>query len=751
MKNKRTLIYQQEKLSKYKMHKVKKNWVIKSSVTGVMVMATIASPLTNHFVYASEVNMEESDKEQSKKKVKRADFSTNENKKQLDNAQKKQGISDSKTWISGVNDEISLKSFKRITDTGGIAPSQYSGTNITDNNINLDFSIDNTNNKISVGDKIIIPITTTGKTLLFTHLSSEIPELGNIKYTSGIGFEITVTKEPKDLKKFQIEVFGPTSTQFELVYSGSMLVAKEEKVFLNGQLIETISSTYNSNFISYANTAYSGVLASGSSKTYTSYNFQAPNLTEQKILGKAIEPIDESLVQIERIKFDKSSTIIDYTGKNKEDLDGWINLFIPSPDGSGKQAYSTSIFTGNTFKYVDVPSDATNEQIINQLQTYGEDVYTVIQNTDGSYTMARNVVRGENGFKLTDTTEYKESGANSPVEFFEKTFGIKYSNDEVIKKINDAFYTTVQSSRLGHEFTFSDNSISHESTMNYFDSVGNSYDYQTKSTPDKVATIGTSRVKVKYVDSSGKQVKPDTDKTGFPTTEDSPEKAQITMEDLIIKGYSLDTTKLPEGADINTGALNVDFPSEGETKEVTYIFTPKSISVDVKYMFDKNNDGVGDELLDQTQVTGIFGKTYFSIAKDYRDKNYILSKRPENYRGTFDEPTPEIIYIYQEVGNLIIDTTDFDNNSTGSTTKYSINNDYLTITDLEVPVPPKGYHYESEDGETLTPEDLIQPKRATEDTVWKLVASSSQVTYRYVDKDGKEIAPDKVETAKTGS
>ncbi|OTO18882.1 hypothetical protein, partial [Enterococcus sp. 3H8_DIV0648] len=69
MSNEKKIIYRREPIKKYKMHKVKKHWVVKGGVAGAMIVGSVGAPLVPHMVLAAETeNVDPGDGEEVKAK-----------------------------------------------------------------------------------------------------------------------------------------------------------------------------------------------------------------------------------------------------------------------------------------------------------------------------------------------------------------------------------------------------------------------------------------------------------------------------------------------------------------------------------------------------------------------------------------------------------------------------------------------------------------------------------------------------------
>ena len=791
MSNEKKIIYRREPIKKYKMHKVKKHWVVKGGVAGAMIVGSVGAPLVPHMVLAAETeNVDPGDGEEVKAKsledvqettptvestteavpettaeteeatkdttedttkdTEKTEDETKTSETKEKQARVVENEDGTKTWTAGEDLEISLNNV-HLTDTDGKSPVQteYSGENF---GFGLHFELV-FNEKVNIGDKILLPITGNKSTYLGYENTTTleglpfgaISGLGTLNMKSDSeGLIISVEQEIEKDKKIDVSLTG-VERAFPKTYDENSRILKTVpiEVYLSGEVLETLTSTYNAPSQPLDPFRVSMSTGAGSSNANFGYSYYNDYKLGCIIKGEEIPAEPENIIQVARTTIESDSAVLNYEGKNKETLAqfNYMNFHVPTPDGTGQVLANVFNVHGLELRYVDVPKDATDEQINNILSSWKGNVYTAVENTDGTYTFASKVGTGNNGLYLKDTTEYKESGATSPVDFIGKKVGVFYDDPELINRINDAFNTQTLNFTTGFGFYMADMTVSHKIKVDYSDSLGNSRYSESTSQPSAVGIEGQSLIKINYIDENGNAIKSVMTKAGWPN-----DQTTITGEELAVKGYTLDKSKLPAGANPDTGEMNVTFPEEGKTTDITYVYTANNSTVDVKYMLDTDGDGVGDESInagaDDTSLAGKFGQLYVTQAKDYRDKNYVLSQRPTNAVARYDEPTPDVIYVYQEVGSLVIDDSILGENSRPSNTRYEINDDFTSLKDLIVPTPPTGYHYVDESGKTLTPGAAIQPAKKNADTTWTLAANDAKIIYHYVDGEGNEVAAD---------
>ncbi|WP_169833659.1 MucBP domain-containing protein, partial [Enterococcus pallens] len=755
MRNNRKIVYRQEAIKKYKMHKVKKNWVVKGGIAGAMLVSTVGTPLANQVSYAAENEVVDGSEAEKQKINQNTSSLAANNLKPRAGEVRDSGV----TWIANETEEsiVQVSEVRRTASEGATAPSVYDGGTIH-NGIGFKIRISNDEKqKVNIGDKIIIPITsninsiTPYRTGLFEGISGTIPDIGTIKFISDdVGFELEVTENMDAAVEAQVNLSGsnPPNVRFSAQYNTELNQIEYTPVYMyfNGETVETITST-----VVYTQTPgathYSGwgVYAHAGSFDLDSI-YTNTSIFDSIATGVSPELLDDDLIQFTNIEVESEADVANIGfGPNPS----WSHVFFPSPDGSGEVIFGEYVLTNTTNRLVDVPDDTSEEDLIAILRNEGPNTCAVVKNSDGTYTVARNVGNGQNGLKLKDFEEYKQSGASTPAEFLEIALGIQYDSEELINQVNDLYENYVFDTRHKIAFDMTDSSVTH--TVKYTSHDTNGVEVPERiaiSDPNQIVIQGQSYVQLNLYDENG----PIGTKTinGWPD-----ETGRITAQDLEFTGYELNLSRLPIGADALTGEMDVTFPTQGETTSLDYYYTAKDSSVTVKYMLDTDGDGIGDISInggdDDQTLPGKYNEDYFAPIRNYRSINYVLHEIPANRSGKYGDPTPDVVFVYQKVGNLIIDTTAYDNNATGSSTPYAILSDNLSLRDLEVPEPVPGYYFINEAGERLEPGTMMQPATKMGDTTWRLVPEEATVTYHYVNQAGETIATDITENTTVGA
>ncbi|MDR0837789.1 MAG: MucBP domain-containing protein [Propionibacteriaceae bacterium] len=96
------------------------------------------------------------------------------------------------------------------------------------------------------------------------------------------------------------------------------------------------------------------------------------------------------------------------------------------------------------------------------------------------------------------------------------------------------------------------------------------------------------------------------------------------------------------------------FPLEGGAPlDVYYVYNATLVPVEVKHLLDLDDDGVGDESVDNGNydytTQGAVGTTYSTYpisAADLQTLGYMLVSTPANASGTFAETNADVVYVY---------------------------------------------------------------------------------------------------------
>ncbi|MEG0416278.1 MAG: MucBP domain-containing protein [Erysipelothrix sp.] len=184
----------------------------------------------------------------------------------------------------------------------------------------------------------------------------------------------------------------------------------------------------------------------------------------------------------------------------------------------------------------------------------------------------------------------------------------------------------------------------------------------------------------------------------------------------------------------NPITLSLVSESDGDVMEMTINYTGLSLKqtvaapTTVKYM-----DTLGNPLTTQETINGNVGDPYNTQAKDF--PNYILTKTPKNASGLLTLDGDEVIYVYdlKDGGDVTVKYIDTENNEIETTEvlKGKITNPYTSIQkDIS------NYIFKSLNGNKTG----VFTNEAQEVTYIYELADGSNVTVKYVDTEGNELA-----------
>ena len=236
-----------------------------------------------------------------------------------------------------------------------------------------------------------------------------------------------------------------------------------------------------------------------------------------------------------------------------------------------------------------------------------------------------------------------------------------------------------------------------------------------------------SKVNVKYVDESGKELS--------------------TKEELSGKlGESYETkAKEIEGWKLKETPKNAKGTFTKEMQEVIYIYEKvkeEVAKVNVKYM-----DEEGKELAEKEILSGKLGETYETKAKEI--EGWKLKETPKNAKGTFTKEMQEVVYVYEKVKEEISKVN----------VKY-VDEEGKELSAKEELSGKLGESYETKAKEIEGWKLKETPKNAkgtftkeTQEVIYiyeKVKEEVSKVNVKYVDEEGKELAEKEILSGKLG-
>ena len=452
-----------------------------------------------------------------------------------------------------------------------------------------------------------------------------------------------------------------------------------------------------------------------------------------------------------------------------------------NPNGEVVDYYYTERDASVTARYVE---KGTNKQLAKPVVQTGDvgDAYKTYRKDISGYEL--DSVDGETEGKLADgniivTYYYVPLSAKVIVQYVDMNGNAIAEEETINGHVNDV-YDTVQKEIEGYDFKSVTANASGTMTEDVIYVI---YTYKAKQ----------STIAVHHVNEKGKQIAD----TEFIKCNRNDSYQTSAKE---IYGYKL--TEVPKNA---SGRADKD------TIEVTYVYQAKDARVSVKYVDKETNEDIAPAEM----IEGKVFDEYTTTAKEI--EGYTLTKEPANASGTMTEETTVVTYVYEkdkeeekqdvkvtvkyvdEDGNEIsepdvIDGKEGDSyttapkeldgyelvgtpdNAAGTLGKEDIVVIY-TYKKAEEPAPPEKedvkvtIRYEDEDGNEISPPEIIEGKEGDEYTsepkdiegyepvgtpdnatgtlgkedveiiyTYKKVDNTSKVVVKYVDKDGNEIA-----------
>ncbi|MCT0015510.1 internalin [Lactococcus lactis subsp. lactis] len=177
-------------------------------------------------------------------------------------------------------------------------------------------------------------------------------------------------------------------------------------------------------------------------------------------------------------------------------------------------------------------------------------------------------------------------------------------------------------------------------------------------------------VTVEYVDEKGNKIHNSQTISG---SKGDVYDASTEQYKLILDGYTLDTTKLPQNS---TGNF------EEELQTVTYVYSKNPVvaaDVTVRYV-DIENNPISEDII----LQGNIGESYYTDKKDIKD--YTLKEVQGNSSGQFSEKAQTVTYVYTKnelpiaTGKIIVKYIDTDGKSISKDVVRTgtVGEDYIT-------------------------------------------------------------------------
>ena len=504
---------------------------------------------------------------------------------------------------------------------------------------------------LKAGDKIRIPVKLENNAYAayYANLSSGTEEpiegVGTIQFDhsdpNNLYYVITLNKSFQDMPKDTEKVVSVT----QKAANGAKFTAKSSKsnivLNINGSTfnfkpvprefpkLEGDFSVYNGASSDRANSIKIGT-STGDANYYN--NMLS---SDGKNPGNTKIPTGD-IITIHRIKLGNGSKII---GIKPEPYRITSTLAI-SEDGKNlvRKDTSTSIAikTEKENQLITLPPNSTDTEILTALKQAGKNSSVVIDNGDGSYTIATNLGKmiGEGATTYHDIRPTDDYG----------TFGDQYQeidrSNEVNTKVNSILTKTSAIQGTGHStrITFADSSI-----VNTITEESKSFSYSVddngtvtkikeekisaKTTPSNARAEGQKKITIHYVDTTGKEIETQDYQFGFPAGGSVPKSPDYKATPKTIAGYTLVTTQNPitsiSGKQLTT-SQSIAF--ENNDQDFYYVYAVNKSNAKVTYIDDTD----GNKVLETKELTGDYNTTdsyrTTETIKKYTDQNYELVK-----------------------------------------------------------------------------------------------------------------------------
>ncbi|WP_247945115.1 mucin-binding protein [Streptococcus oralis] len=494
------------------------------------------------------------------------------------------------------------------------------------------------------------------------------------------------------------------------------------------------------------------------------------------------------IISIHRIKLGSGSKIVSI----KPDLKRYTSTLAISEDGKylvkGDTSTSISINSDPDNKLVELPANSTDEAIIKALKQAGKNSSVVIDNGDGTYTVAINLgkMTGNGATTYHDiwpTDDYAQMG-----DQYQEINRTEEVNKKVSAILKDA--SVIQGTGHSTRITFADSSI-----KNTITNESRSYSYNvddngnvTKlkeetisatTTPSVARAEGQKKITIHYVDTNGREIETQDYKYGYPAGGTATPTPDYNANPKTITGYTLvtaDTAIASYGTQLKT---TKQIPFTSNDQEFYYVYSAKKSSAKVTYIDDDTNGG---KVLETKDLNGFYGQTdpyrTAETIKTYTDQNYELVS--DNYPAngvTYNENLQTFEVHLRHKGAAVQETKTvtetikyvYEDNTEAADTKvqtlkfYRINNKDLVTNKIVYKGPwipftgtfpevvsPKIDGYTPDKATVAAVEQITGDSADIEETV-TYKADKQKVTYTIIDDTAQKTLKDKEVLTSGGS
>ncbi|ORO41583.1 YSIRK-type signal peptide-containing protein [Streptococcus oralis] len=494
------------------------------------------------------------------------------------------------------------------------------------------------------------------------------------------------------------------------------------------------------------------------------------------------------IISVHRIKPGNGSKIVSI----KPDLKRYTSTLAISEDGKylvkGDTSTSISINSDPDNKLINLPANSTNDTILKALKQAGKNSSVVIDNGDGTYTVAINLgkMTGNGATTYHDiwpTDDYAQMG-----DQYQEINRTEEVNKKVSAILKDA--SVIQGTGHSTRITFADSSI-----KNTITNESRSYSYNvddngnvTKlkeetisatTTPSVARAVGQKKITIHYVDTNGKEIETQDYKYGYPAGGTATPTLDYNANPKTITGYTLvtaDTAIASYGTQLKT---TKQIPFTSNDQEFYYVYSAKKSSAKVTYIDDDTNGG---KVLETKDLNGFYGQTdpyrTAETIKTYTDRNYELVSDGYPATGvTYNETLQTFEVHLRHKGAAVQETKTvtetikyvYEDNTEAADTKvqtlkfYRINNKDLVTNKIVYKGPwfpstgtfpevvsPKIDGYTPDKATVAAVEQITGDSADIEETV-TYKADKQKVTYTIIDDTAQKTLKDKEVLTSGGS
>ncbi len=560
--------------------------------------------------------------------------------------------------ISQISDfKVTVTTKDGETMTAG-SSKDLSGQEISLDKIQMNFKIKQ-DGSLKTGDKIRIPVKLENNAYaayyanLGPGTTETIAGVGTIRFDfskkDNLAYEITISSEFGSLQSGQektvaVNLSAANGAKFTAQKSNSNIVLTINNSTFIFKPVQRTFPKLEGNFAVYngASSDSANSIKIGTSTGDANY-YNSMLSSNGQILGNTNIPKGD-IISIHRIKPENGSKII----KIKPEPHRITSTLAISEDGQylvrNDTPTSIAITNESENKLIKLAPKSTDADILKALKQEGKNSTAVIDNGDGSYTIATNLGKmiGEGATTYHDIWPTDDYG----------TFGDQYQeidrSNEVNAKVNAILAKTSVIQGTGHStrITFADSSINNtitgDSKSYSVDDDGTENEIRSEkinavTKPSNARSQGQAKITIQYVDTNGNQVATQTYQYGYPGGTLHPQSPNYNAQPQSITGYTLVTTSNPISSVSGTQLIADKSIAFTNTDQVYYyVYSANKSSAKVTYIDDTD----GGKVLEAKELTGDYNTT-----DSYRTKDTIESYEKKGYEFVSDNyPSTGVTY-----------------------------------------------------------------------------------------------------------